>query len=489
MIISRFLRRGISTSTSPTRRRSWWDHVTPALKDPINAVTDAFLADPCPYKINLGVVPFFSLITIACSSLGDSKNNLGSGIFQGAYRDDEGKPVVLQCVREAEGKTGATNFLCIGRESTSTAISSKLVEESAKLIYGEDSDVIKERRFAGIPALSGTGACRIFAEFQKRFYPDSTIYFPDPTWSNHRNIWGDAHVPDRTFHYYHPDSKGLNFVALMDDVKNAPDGSFFLLQPCAHNPTGVDPTDEQWLEISSLFKVKNHFPFFDVAYQGFASGDVERDAQAIRIFLEDGHSIGCAQSFAKNMGLYGHRVGCLSILCNDKIQAVAIKSQLKQISNTMYGSPPIHGISLVSKILSNPDIKALWLKEVKVMATRIQRMRATLREALERLGSPLNWQHITNQVGMFCFSGLTRAEVDQLAKEFHIYMTHDGRISMAGVTTKNVDYVARAIHEVTASDRDIKILHNIGAYKVNTDICSTSLGTKKTRARGMNLAL
>ncbi|XP_017648459.1 aspartate aminotransferase, mitochondrial-like isoform X2 [Gossypium arboreum] len=485
MIISRFLRRGISTSTSPTRRRSWWDHVTPALKDPINAVTDAFLADPCPYKINLGVVPFFSLITIACSSLGDSKNNLGSGIFQGAYRDDEGKPVVLQCVREAEGKTGATNFL----ESTSTAISSKLVEESAKLIYGEDSDVIKERRFAGIPALSGTGACRIFAEFQKRFYPDSTIYFPDPTWSNHRNIWGDAHVPDRTFHYYHPDSKGLNFVALMDDVKNAPDGSFFLLQPCAHNPTGVDPTDEQWLEISSLFKVKNHFPFFDVAYQGFASGDVERDAQAIRIFLEDGHSIGCAQSFAKNMGLYGHRVGCLSILCNDKIQAVAIKSQLKQISNTMYGSPPIHGISLVSKILSNPDIKALWLKEVKVMATRIQRMRATLREALERLGSPLNWQHITNQVGMFCFSGLTRAEVDQLAKEFHIYMTHDGRISMAGVTTKNVDYVARAIHEVTASDRDIKILHNIGAYKVNTDICSTSLGTKKTRARGMNLAL
>ncbi|XP_040957866.1 aspartate aminotransferase, mitochondrial-like [Gossypium hirsutum] len=139
-------------STSPTRRRSWWDHVTPALKDLINAVTDAFLADPCPYKINLGV---------------------------GAYRDDEGKPVVLQWVREAEGKIGATNFL----ESTSTAISSKLVEESAKLIYREDLDVIKERRFAGIPALSGTGACRIFAEFQKRFYPDSTIYFPDPTWS------------------------------------------------------------------------------------------------------------------------------------------------------------------------------------------------------------------------------------------------------------------------------------------------------------------
>ncbi|KAK8556534.1 hypothetical protein V6N12_002933 [Hibiscus sabdariffa] len=484
----------MSTASTCATRCSWWDHVTPALKDPISAVTQAFLADPCPYKINLGV---------------------------GAYRDDEGKPVVLQCVREAEAKIEASNFL----ESTSTALSSKLVEESAKLVYGEDSDVIKEKRFAGIPALSGTGACRLFAEFQKRFYPESRIYLPDPTWSNHRNIWREVHVPDRTFRYYHPDSKSLNFMALMDDVKNAPDGSFFLLHPCAHNPTGVDPTDEQWREISSLFKVKNHFPFFDVAYQGFASGDVEGDAKAIRIFLEDGHSIGCAQSFSKNMGLYGHRVGVLSVLCNDKIQAMAINSQLQQISRTMYGSPPIHGISIVSKILSDPDIKAIWLKEVKVylvssfffrfctlfdfhyykddwtdslsiiskcykvMATRIHRMRVILREALERLESPLNWQHITNQVGMFCFSGLNRAEVYLLEKEFHIYMTPDGRISMAGVTTKNVDYLANAIHEVTACDQDAKILHNTDAYKINTDIRFTSLGTSKTRARGMNLAL
>lgn len=421
----------MSTSSRATRW-SWLDHVTPAPKDPINGVTEAFLADPCPYKINLGL---------------------------GAYRDDEGKPVVLQSVREAEGKIAATHFL----ESTSNAVSSELVEESTKLIYGEDSDIIKEGRFAGIPALSGTGACRIFAEFQKRFYPDSRIYLSDPTWSNHHNIWREAQIPRRTFRYYHPDSKGLNFVALMDDIKNAPDGSFFLLHPCAHNPTGVDPSDKQWQEISSLFKVKNHFPFFDMAYQGFASGDLERDAKAIRIFLEDGHLIGCAQSFAKNMGLYGHRVGCLSILCDDKSQSVAIKSQLQQIASTMYGSPPIHGISLVSKILSDPDIKAIWLNEVKVMATRVQRMRATLRESLEKLGSPLNWQHITNQVGMFCFSGLSPDEVDRLAKEFHTYMTHDGRISMAGVTTKNVDYLANAIHEVTACEQDTKILYNMRA--------------------------
>lgn len=173
------------------------------------------------------------------------------------------------------------------------------------------------------------------------------------------------------------------------------------------------------------------------------------DAQAIRIFLEDGHLIGCAQSFAKNMGLYGHRVGCLSVLCADAKQAVAVQSQLQQIARAMYSNPPIHGLLLVSTILSDPETKALWVKEVKVMANRIQQMRSTLRESLEKLASPLNWEHITNQVGMFCFSGLTADQVDRLVREFHIYLTRDGRMSMAGVTTSNVSYLANAIHEVT----------------------------------------
>uniref|UniRef100_A0A5B7C3G6 Aspartate aminotransferase n=1 Tax=Davidia involucrata TaxID=16924 RepID=A0A5B7C3G6_DAVIN len=409
-------RRFVSASTN--RAVGWWDHVEPARKDPIMSVSEAFLADTSPHKINLGV---------------------------GAYRDDEGKPVILQCVRNAEAKIAGSEFL----ESVSTAVSSNLVEESVKLVYGKDTDVLRDRRFAGVQALSGTGACRLFAEFQKRFHPESRIYLPVPTWSNHHNIWRDAQVSQNTFRYYHPDSKGLNFSALMDDVKNAPDRSFFLLHPCAHNPTGVDPTEEQWREISYQFKVKNHFPFFDMAYQGFASGDLDRDARAIRIFFEDGHLIGCAQSFAKNMGLYGHRVGCLSVLCADAKQAIAIKSQLQQIVRAMYSSPPVHGILLVSTILSDPDLKALWEEEIKVMANRIIKMRTTLRQSLEKLDSPLNWEHITDQVGMFCFSGLSPKQVDQLAREFHIYMTQDGRISMAGVTTSNENYLANAIHEVT----------------------------------------
>ncbi|XP_031395248.1 aspartate aminotransferase, mitochondrial-like [Punica granatum] len=397
-----------------------FEHVSPAPKDPITGVTEAFLADPSPNKINLGV---------------------------GAYRDDEGRPVVLQCVRDAEAKIAGSEFL----ESVSAAVNSKMVEESCKLIYGKDSDAVMEGRFAGIQALSGTGACRLFAEFQRRFYPNSHMYFPAPTWSNHHNIWRDAQVSARNFCYYDPQSKDLNFEGLINDIKNAPEGSFFLLHPCAHNPTGVDPTEEEWREISYYLKVKNHFPFFDVAYQGFASGVMDKDARAIHIFLQDGHLVACAQSFAKNMGLYGHRVGCLSFICDDSKQAVAIKSQLQQIARAMYGSPPVHGVLLVSTILGDQAIKALWTEEIKIMADRIQGMRATLRESLEKLGSPLNWEHITSQVGMFCYSGLKAEQIDRLVREFHVYMTSDGRISMAGVTTGNVNYLANAIHEVTNS--------------------------------------
>ncbi|KAI7726579.1 hypothetical protein M8C21_010996 [Ambrosia artemisiifolia] len=420
MAIRSALTKRIITTTLPGSRSisSWWKNVEPAPKDPILGVTEAFLADPSPDKVNVGV---------------------------GAYRDDNGQPVVLDCVREAERRVAGN----LNMEYLPMGGSNNMVEETLKLAYGEDSDLIKDKRIAAIQALSGTGACRIFADFQKRFSPDSQIYIPVPTWSNHHNIWRDANVPQRTFHYYHPESKGLDFASLMDDVKNAPNGSFFLLHACAHNPTGVDPTVEQWKEISYQFKVKGHFAFFDMAYQGFASGDPERDAKSIRIFLEDGHLIGCSQSYAKNMGLYGQRVGCLSLVCEDEKQAVAVKSQLQQLARPMYSNPPVHGALIVSIILGDPELKQLWLKEVKGMADRIIGMRTSLRENIEKLGSPLSWEHITKQIGMFCYSGMTPEQVDRLTKEFHIYMTRNGRISMAGVTSGNVEYLAKAIHEVT----------------------------------------
>ena len=196
-------------------------------------------------------------------------------------------------------------------------------------------------------------------------------------------------------------------------------------------------------------KAKSHFAMFDMAYQGFASGDCERDAQAIRIFVEDGHKVGCAQSFAKNMGLYGQRIGAVSIMCDSKEEATNVESQLKVIARAMYSNPPLHGAAIVATILGDEKLKAQWYVEVKEMADRIINMRTLLRDNLEKTGSTLPWKHVTEQIGMFCFSGMTGEQVDKLRTDHHIYMTRNGRISMAGVTSSTVERLAKAIHEVT----------------------------------------
>eukprot|EP00798_Chlamydomonas_sp_ICE-L_P027358 gene27358-4659_t len=251
--------------------------------------------------------------------------------------------------------------------------------------------------------------------------------------------------------YYKPETRGLDFVGLMEDIKNAPAGSLFLLHACAHNPTGVDPSIEQWKEISKLMKEKDHFPLFDMAYQGFASGDCERDAQAIRIFLADGHRLATSQSYAKNMGLYGQRAGAFSIVCDNEKEAIAVESQMKAVARAMYSNPPLHGALLVSKILSCPDLKQQWYGEVKGMADRIITMRGMLRQNMEDAGSKWSWNHVTDQIGMFAFSGISPEMVDTMATKHNIYMTRNGRISMAGVNTKNVERLAKAIHDVIST--------------------------------------
>merc|ERR1712098_141799 len=214
-------------------------------------------------------------------------------------------------------------------------------------------------------------------------------------------------------------------------------------------PTGGDPTPEQWKELSTVVKEKNLLPYFDMAYQGFASGDVDKDAFALRYFIDDGHDVLLAQSFAKNMGLYGLRAGAFTVVCTDKEEASRVESQIKIIVRPLYSNPPRHGARIAAEVMTNPELRAMWLGDVKGMADRIISMRTRLRDGLAREGSTKNWSHITDQIGMFCFTGMTPEQVASITKDFSVYLTKDGRISVAGISSKNVDYLAKAMHEVT----------------------------------------
>ncbi|CAL5220048.1 g1997 [Coccomyxa viridis] len=419
-----FLRRGACSShasafSTSAVAQSLFNDVPVAAKDPILGITEAFLADQNPEKMNLGV---------------------------GAYRDDDCKPVVLNVVREAESRVAGSNFM----EYLPMGGMKAFTDLSVQLAFGEDAKPIQEGRVAAVQSLSGTGSCRLMADFMHRFLPESRIWIPKPTWANHHNIWRDAQVQQEQYRYYKAETRGLDQEGLLEDLSKGKAGDVVLLHACAHNPTGVDPTPEQWKEISKLMKDKQLFPFFDMAYQGFASGDCTRDAQAIRVFLEDGHLMGCSQSYAKNMGLYGQRIGCFSIIAETPEEAKAVESQMKNIARPMYSNPPLHGALLVKEILGNSDLKEQWYEEVKGMAERIISMRTLLRQNLEDLNSTMPWNHVTEQIGMFCFSGISPEQVDSLAKDHSIYMTRNGRISMAGVTSKNVSRLAEALHKVTS---------------------------------------
>lgn len=252
-------------------------------------------------------------------------------------------------------------------------------------------------------SISGTGALRIGGAFLARHYPGAkAIYLPTPTWGNHIPIFNDSGLEVRGYRYFDKKTVGLDFAGLKEDLQKAPEGAIVLLHACAHNPTGVDPTKEQWREISNIVAEKKLFPFFDMAYQGFASGDISGDAFAVRHFVEQGHQIALAQSFAKNMGLYGERAGAFSLTTKDTEEKKRVDSQLKIVIRPMYSNPPLHGARIANTILSDKALYSEWEGEVKGMADRIISMREKLFNLLTHdLKTPGDWAHIKKQIGMF----------------------------------------------------------------------------------------
>lgn len=404
-----------------------WQNVPLAPPDSIFKLTAAYKTDTFPSKVNLGV---------------------------GAYRDDNNKPWVLPVVKKA--KAILSNDEGLDHEYLSITGLPEFTSAAAKLILGTDSAAIREQRVASAQTISGTGANHLGALFLSRFYTfngPKQIFVSNPTWANHHAIFRNVGIEPVDYAYYDPKTIGLDFEGFLNALRSAPDSSPFLLHACAHNPTGVDPTPEQWENIADLFLEKKHFAFFDCAYQGFASGDLDKDASAVRYFEQRGVPMLVCQSFAKNAGLYGERVGALHLVGVDKAAADRIRSQISVLQRSEISNPPAFGARIMALILNDANLFNQWKEDIKTMAHRIIDMREKLHALLtNELRTPGNWDHITRQIGMFSFTGLNAEQSKAMVEKAHIYLTSNGRISMAGLNSNNIRYVAASLDKAVKGE-------------------------------------
>jgi len=399
---------------------SMFGAVPVAPPDKIFHTKAAFKADASPAKINLGI---------------------------GAFRTNEGKPYVLNIVKRVEADLlNDTNAGKLNKEYLPIGGDGEFVGLSQGLILG-DSSCLREKRVAGVQTLSGTGALRVLFNFVKNFFPSAVVYKSNPTWGNHRKIINKAGLAQRDYRFYNPKTMGLDIEGMLEDLSAAAPGSVVLLHACAHNPTGVDPSREEWNRIADLMQEKRLIPLFDCAYQGYATGSLSNDRWSVCMFAERGIEMMIAQSYSKNMGLYGERVGCASVVCADQESTKAADSQLRGVIRPMYSNPPKHGAYIAKRILGNPSYYQQWEKEMKMMSDRILEMRKMLKAEVDRLQTPGNWDHIMNQIGMFTYTGLTKEQVLGIRKKYAIYFLESGRISVAGLTSRNVRYFAEAMDD------------------------------------------
>ncbi|XP_049887831.1 aspartate aminotransferase, cytoplasmic [Pectinophora gossypiella] len=387
-------------------------------------------------------IEVFQLTKLFAEDSFQNKVNLSVG----AYRDENGKPWVLPVVRKMEKQMAEDDTLL--HEYLPVLGFEQFSQLATAMLLGQDNPVLAAGRAFGVQTLSGTGALRVGAELLNKHLHYTTYYYSKPTWENHHLVFMNAgFTTPRTYRYWDEKTRAIDFDGLMEDLKNAPENAVIILHACAHNPTGIDPTHEQWEKIADVMEERKLFPFFDSAYQGFASGELDKDAYAVRYFVKRGFELVCAQSFAKNFGLYNERVGNLSIVLNNSSHVPAIRSQVTWIVRGMYSNPPAHGARVVTAVLSCKQLFDEWKDHIKVMSSRVIQMREALRAELVKLGTPGTWDHIVKQIGLFSYTGLTQRQVEHLIQEYHIYLLKSGRINICGLNPSNVAYVARAMND------------------------------------------
>ena len=388
-----------------------------APRDPILGLNEQFNADTNPHKVNLGV---------------------------GVYFDDNGKLPLLQCVQAAEKAMMATpsprGYLPIdGIAAYDSAVKG--------LVFGADSEPVTSGRVATVQAIGGTGGLKIGADFLKRLSPNATVLISDPSWENHRALFTNAGFTVETYAYYDAAQRGVNFAAMLDSLKAAAPGTIVVLHACCHNPTGYDITPAQWAQVIAVVREARLTPFLDMAYQGFGYG-IQEDGAVIDQFVAAGMNFFVSTSFSKSFSLYGERVGGLSVLCSNKEEASRVLSQLKIVIRTNYSNPPTHGGAVVAAVLNNPELRALWEKELGEMRVRIKAMRQKLVDGLKAAGVQQDMSFMTQQIGMFSYSGLNKDQMVRLRNEFGVYGTDTGRICVAALNSQNIDYVCASIAKV-----------------------------------------
>lgn len=391
----------------------------------------------------------------------ETKVDLGIG----AYRDNNGKPWVLPSVHEAEKLIREDPSY--NHEYLGIAGLTSLISGAAKVILGEDSPALQEQRVVSVQSLSGTGALHIAAKFLNKFCSEKVVYLSQPTWANHTAIFETQGLKTATYPYWNAATKSLDLEGYLNAIKDAPKGSVFVLHACAHNPTGLDPSKEQWVDILDALVKGDHIVLFDSAYQGFASGNLDNDAYAVRLGLEKLATVSpvlICQSFAKNVGMYGERVGCFHLVLPQQDSSIdlasvkkAIASQLAKITRSELSNPPAYGAKIVSTILNTPKLTQQWHKDMITMSSRITKMRHALRDQLVKLSTPGTWDHIVEQCGMFSYTGLSSEMVRRLEEEHAVYMVSSGRASIAGLNNGNVTLVAEAIDEVVRHFSEAKL--------------------------------
>ena len=396
---------------------SLFSSVELAPRDPILGLNEAFNADNRPNKVNLGV---------------------------GVYFTDSGKIPLLRAVQAAEQQRmenpTSRGYLPIeGIAAYNSGVQN--------LLFGANSQLIKDGRVITAETLGGTGALKIGADFIKRLKPNTTIAISDPSWENHRALFEAAGFTVNNYPYYDPETRGVNFDAMLASLNSMPADTVVLLHACCHNPTGADLNDAQWAQIVEVCRNKNLIPFLDMAYQGFDDG-IDADGISVRLFANSGLSFFVSSSFSKSFSLYGERVGALSIVTESKDEATRVLSQVKRVIRTNYSNPPTHGGAVVAAVLNTPELRTMWEDELAEMRDRIKLMRAELIKNLKAAGVQKDFSFITHQRGMFSYTGLTTPQVDQLISEYGIYAVGTGRICVAALNSNNIAWVAQGIAAV-----------------------------------------